>query len=117
MSAAAFDREWGDDLMAIADAPRETPLPHPELGARFIAHPSMREEFTDLALELRLLAWAEEVPADHTTCDACSETLCGCDVQCEALQRDACGHYGQPYCASCAPYNCADCRDEMKRFE
>lgn len=59
MSAAAFDPEWGDDLMAIADATRETVLPHPEFAARFAPHPSHAAEFTNLALELTLLDWTD----------------------------------------------------------
>lgn len=126
MSAERIDPGWGDDWMAIADATREAPLPHPELAARFIPHPSHAVEFTNLALEITLGFWADEilaevpialVPVDHLECSACGEALCGCDVQCEELQRDACSHYGQPYCASCAPYNCADCGDDARRWE
>lgn len=126
MSAGQVDPYWGDDWMAIADATREAPLPHPELGARFIAHPSMREEFTDLALELRLLDWAEEaaadlpialVPTEHDVCHGCAKALCRCPVQCDDIDRDNCGHWGQPFCETCAPLHCADCQDEQKRWE
>lgn len=126
MSAAAFDPEWGDDLMAIADATREASLPHPEFAARFIAHPSMREEFTDLALELTLLDWTDEVtasapialvPTDHDVCHGCAEPLCGCPVQCDGLDRDNCGHWGRLFCETCAPHHCADCQDEKRRWE
>lgn len=126
MSAGHVDPYWGDDWMAIADATRETVLPHPELAARFVPHPSHAAEFTALALELTLLDWTDEaladvpialVPVDHIQCSACTETLCGCEPPCEDLQRDVCSHYGQPHCASCAPLNCADCGDDAKRWE
>lgn len=125
MSAAAFDPEWGDDVMAIAHAVGVTVRPHPELAARFVPHPSHAAEFTNLALELTVAAWKPEVladlpialvPTDHTECSACGDDLCGCEAACD-LPRDVCSHYGQPYCYSCAPHNCPDCRGDKARWD
>lgn len=125
MSTAAFDPEWGDDLMAIANAVGATVRPHPELAARFTPHPSHAAEFTNLALELTIATWAPEVladlpialvPTDHAKCSACGDELCGCETSCDLL-RDVCSHYGQPYCYSCAPHNCPDCRSDKARWD
>lgn len=122
MSAAAFDPEWGDDLMAITDAVGITAGPHPDMDVRFVPHPSHAQEFTNLSLELTVTEWAADqpiplTPTEHLECAACSETLCACPVQCDEFQRDTCSHYGQPHCASCGPLNCADCGDEARRWE
>lgn len=124
MSAAAFDPEWGDDLMAIADAVGVSVRPHPEASAPCVPHPSVAQEFTNLALEVRMREWTAEamadlpialVATDHDLCSACGDTLCDCLIPCD-LQRDVCSHFGKPFCYSCAPHNCPDCRIDQERW-
>lgn len=124
MNAASSEPER-DDLMAVADAVGATVRPHPELAARFDPHPSVAAEFTNLALELTVAAWAPEVlaefpialvPTDHLECAGCSVTLCGCVDECPDLGRDVCSHWGKRYCYSCAPHHCADCREDERRW-
>lgn len=128
MSAAAFDPEWGDDWMAIVNATKETPLPHPDFAVKHVPHPSLgdeREEFTDLAMELRLLDWADEllaevpialIPTDHDVCHACADILCGCETQCVDLERDVCSHNGRQFCVGCARHHCPECRADEARW-
>lgn len=120
-----IDPVWGDDLMAIADAVGATSRPHPECDAKHIPHPSHAREFTNLALEMLLQEWSDQIaadlpvaliPTDHDTCTGCGDTLCRCETQCEDLARDVCSHYGKPFCPTCGPRHCPDCRSDEQRW-
>lgn len=122
--SAPFDPEWGDDLMAVADAVGASVRPHPELAARFVPHPSHAAEFTNLALELTVTDWSAEVLADvpialvptqHEACGRCDVAICRCDDLCTGVAEDACGHLSRPACEDCAPWVCSDCAAARKR--
>lgn len=101
-----IDPAWGDDLMAIADATRE-PAP-------FHLHPSVREVISDDQLEAVVAEWAGDqpipyIPTDHEPCGGCGIALCGCDVACDGMDGDACGHRSAPLCPDCSG-ECRECR-------
>lgn len=54
--------EWGDDLMAIADATGVTAPRHPDFNIAHRPHPAIAHHFTDLAIELGIRAWATQRP-------------------------------------------------------
>ncbi|GEB13582.1 hypothetical protein GUY44_06945 [Pimelobacter simplex] len=125
MSTSNVNPEWDDDLLAIAEAVGVTARQHPELSVVHTPHPALREEFTNLALELTLGAWSDEVladlpvallPTDHEDCGGCGEVLCGCINQCDGLERDVCSHDGRQYCPGCAAHHCVYCRADEDRW-
>lgn len=122
MSAQPTDPDWGDDVMAIAEAVGV--VRHPECLANYRPHPSVRGDLSDLALALAVETWSQEftalevvVDTDHVTCGGCGEQLCGCEDQCPSLERDVCFHNGRSYCPGCAPHYCVDCKADSDRWD
>ncbi|WGX98768.1 hypothetical protein [Nocardioides sp. L-11A] len=93
--------------------------PRPEAALVVLPGPTLAEGVTALLADVVTpAAHADAHPVvDHSLCAACSDELCGCETSCEEFQRDVCSHWGKPFCASCAPHNCPDCRDEQARWD
>jgi hypothetical protein len=120
MSAPTINPEWGDDILAIAEAVGVvTPSGRPHLTAP--------GTLLDLTVLLAAEAFAQThpdlldepvpyLPTSHDVCHACADILCGCEDPCEQYQRDACSHWGKPFCYSCAPHNCPDCKADQDRW-
>lgn len=121
---SAVDPVFGDDWMAIADAVGVGT--HPELSASFVAHPSHAGEFTNLALELMLAQWDEQLAAlasapipyvlvtDNAPCEGdCGRTVCHCLTErCEGcVNQGPCDH-GLRLCDECRT-TCRDCVDNL----
>ncbi|UIU47036.1 hypothetical protein [Microcystis phage MinS1] len=96
---------WGDDVMAIADAVGVTHTPGQTIPSAertsWAPHPSHAHEFTNLALELTLRAWAADggVPIPHAVCEGdtdgvpCQRVICHHDdTGCAGTTDDACSH-------------------------
>lgn len=96
-------RDNDDDLMAIADAVGVTAPPaHPEANARHIAHPSVRQSFTDDALAEMLDTWVAEAPVPYIVAEPDTEPAPECEYCEHAIDGDVHGgERGQTLCDEC----------------
>jgi hypothetical protein len=123
---SAVDPVFGDDWMAIADAIGGT-APHPAEQVTHVAHPAYAAEFTNLALELLLAKWEEQledldpdvpipyfIPTDDAPCEGdCGRTVCHCLTACceGSVDQGPCDH-GLRLCDECREV-CRDCQDNL----